>query len=123
MNRKTLFSISTQPVDLCTLKSTLSEDAQQLFDKVCAFIKKRIGLLKTYHVYLYRVVNMNYIKTKFIGERGEMNLQLILAGYTEFPTLDEDAYRLYMSITDSTDAYWFVELLKYELYGLEQEEK
>lgn len=115
MKRETLFTISTQSVDLVTLKSTLSEDNTRLFNKLCCFIRKQIGVLKTCLIHPYRVVNMNYIKTKFIGDKGEFNLQLILAGYTEFPTLEEETYRLYLSITDLTDAYWLIELLKYEL--------
>ncbi|MDO9663848.1 hypothetical protein, partial [Glaesserella parasuis] len=44
------------------------------------------------------------------------DLMMVLAGYTELPTLEQpNTYRLNINVTDTTDAFWLVELLKHEL--------
>lgn len=117
MRRRTLFCINPfQTIDLVTLKQTLSENEQQQINTLCECVHKYIRRVFQVEVYPYRVTNMGYIKLDILGENGQFSLQIVVAGYTEFPRSDSDnSYRRYISVVDSTDAYWLAELLKQEL--------
>ncbi|WP_214645684.1 hypothetical protein, partial [Glaesserella parasuis] len=78
------------------------------------------GTLKYIKTHPYRVTNMNYIRLRLIGiknnQEESFDLMMVLAGYTELPTLEQpNTYRLNINVTDTTDAFWLVELLKHEL--------
>ncbi|MDP8189065.1 hypothetical protein QJU87_04195 [Pasteurella skyensis] len=124
MKRRTLFKISSYHTDIVEVKNSLNETTRSNLDTLIEFIRKKIGSLKSVVPYCYRVTNMNYVKLHFIGtklndneeESTEFHLILVLAGYTEFPLLAlESSTRLNMSVTDTTDAFWLTELLRYEL--------
>ncbi|CAM3803210.1 hypothetical protein ACLS0F_10705 [Avibacterium endocarditidis] len=117
MRRHTLFYINpSQPIDLGTLKQTLSTDVQQQIDTLCECVHHYAGNISKVDVLPYRVTNMGYIKLTIWGDLGQFGLQIIVAGYTEFPNNHTDnSYRRYISVVDSTDAYWLTKVLKREL--------
>ena len=120
MKRKTLFSISPHEPSIVELKKMLSEQQQKQVEALITYIKQRVGTLKYIKTHPYRVTNMNYIRLRLIGiknnQEESFDLMMVLAGYTELPTLEQpNTYRLNINVTDTTDACWLVELLKHEL--------
>ncbi|MDU8924320.1 hypothetical protein RYD26_05255 [Pasteurellaceae bacterium LIM206] len=127
MKRRTLFTISPHYTDITGLKNSLEEAVRERLNALTAFIRGKIGELDNTNgitAYHYRITNMNYIKLYFSGmktventeEASEFHLTLVIAGYTEFPSLElTHSARLTMSVVDATDAFWLIELLRYGL--------
>ncbi|OOS00881.1 hypothetical protein B0187_00890 [Haemophilus paracuniculus] len=119
MKRHTLFQISPHNTDVATLKQTLSAPMQTHYQGLFEQMQRHLGQLVSVSHYVYRITNTNYLKVRFTGVREEVErqfyVQITLIGYTEFPALDENATRANVYLTDTTDAFWLIELLKADL--------
>ena len=134
MKRRTLFTISPHHTDIAELKNALSEEVREQLDRLIEFVRDKVGNLDLSNgitAYHYRVTNMNYIKLRFSGvksvevteEATEFHLMIVIAGYTEFPSLElENSARLTMSVADATDAFWLTELLRHNLINSEMKD-
>lgn len=119
MKRHTLFQISPHSTDVVALKQTLSETMQTHYQGLFEQMRNQLGQLVSVSHYAYRITNTNYLKVRFTGVREEVESQfyvlITLIGYTEFPALDGNATRANVYLTDTTDAFWLIELLKADL--------
>lgn len=119
MKRHTLFQISPHSTDVTTLKQTLSAPMQAHYQGLLEQMQRQLGQLVSVSHYAYRITNTNYLKVRFTGVQEEVESQfyvlITLIGYTEFPALDENATRANVYLTDTTDAFWLIELLKADL--------
>lgn len=119
MKRHTLFQISPHSTDVATLKQTLSASMQEHYQGLLEQMQRQLGQLVSVSHYAYRITNTNYLKVRFTGVQEEVESQfyvlITLIGYTEFPTLDQNATRANVYLTDTTDAFWLIELLKADL--------
>lgn len=119
MKRHTLFQISPHSTDVATLKQALSVPMQEHYQGLLEQMQRQLGQLVSVSHYAYRITNTNYLKVRFTGMRDEVESQfyvlITLIGYTEFPAIDGNATRANVYLTDTTDAFWLIELLKADL--------
>ena len=121
MRRKALFTSSILETLPTSLMDNVNEEYRQPLNNLIDFVKNKIGQFVELSVYYYRVTNTNYAKLKVLGmhEDGsptDFSLSLVLAGYIEIPTADVvDSARFTLTVTDATDAYWFIKLLQASL--------
>lgn len=112
---KTIFQLSAYQTNIQTLKETLAEPHLSHINALVSHCREKVGRLQEVMIHPYRVSQMNYVKVTFIGELGKLTFTVTIAGYTEYPTIQEDASRLNLYVVDTADCYWFIELLKAEL--------
>ena len=112
---KTIFQLSAYQTDIQTLKETLVEPHLSQIKALVKHCREKVGYLQEVLVHPYRVSQMNYVKVTLMGEQGKLTFTFVIAGYTEYPPIQEDSPRLYLYVVDAADCYWFIELLKSEL--------
>ncbi|MDC2825912.1 hypothetical protein BKG93_05965 [Rodentibacter ratti] len=112
---KTIFQLSAYQTDIQVLKDTLVEPHLSQINALLAHCRKKVGVLQDLFIHPYRVSQTNYVKVTLIGELGKLTFTFVIAGYTEYPAITENALRIYLYVVDTADCYWFIELLKSEL--------
>ncbi len=128
--RKPLFTVPPYYSDVETLKKSLSETITEKLSTLVRCIANHLGRFTDSSCYYYRVTNTNYCKVRFFGEKGEntekteestvlekteFDFSIVIAGYTEFPTITPKASRLTMTVCDAVDSYWVLRYLEAEL--------
>ncbi|OOF72448.1 hypothetical protein [Rodentibacter caecimuris] len=112
---KTIFQLSAYQTDIQVLKETLVEPHLSQINALLAHCRKKVGVLQELLIHPYRVSQTNYVKVTLMGEQGKLTFTFVIAGYTEYPPIAENALRIYLYVVDTADCYWFIELLKFEL--------
>lgn len=121
LRRLTLFTV--HPTDSGkTIDELLRDNQREPLGKLTGLIQRYTGRLKTVTQRYYRVVNTNYLKVYFDGERNQENAQppfcltVSLSGFNDIPTGGNAGF-VTISLVDSVDAHWLIELLKANLQG------
>lgn len=118
----TLFTVNPADSEK-TLDELLRETQRESLAKLTSLIQRYTGKVQTVSQRYYRVVNTNYVKVYFDGERNQENAQppfcltVSLSGFNDIPKTDGNAGFLAMSVVDCVDVHWLIELLKTKLQG------
>ncbi|OOF59725.1 hypothetical protein [Rodentibacter myodis] len=112
---KTIFQLSAYQTNIQALKATLAEPHLSQIKALVAHCQRKLGPLQDVLLHPYRVSQTNYVKLTLIGELGKLIFTFEIAGYTEYPVIQAQSFRLHLYVVDAADCYWFIELLKFEL--------
>lgn len=112
---KTIFQLSAYQTDIHALKETLAEPHLSHIKALVTHCREKVGQLQDISIHPYRVSQTNYVKVTLAGDTGKLVFTFVIAGYTEYPAIQDNAFRLHLYVVDSADCYWFIELLKSEL--------
>lgn len=122
LRRLTLFTVNPTDSDK-TIDELLRDNQREPLGKLTSLIQRYTGKVKTVTQRYYRVVNTNYLKVYFDGERNQENAQppfcltVSLSGFNDIPQTDGNAGFLTISVVDCVDVHWLIELLKANLQG------
>lgn len=122
LRRLTLFTVNPTDNDKA-IGELLRDNQREQLGKLTDFIQRYTGRVKTVTQRYYRVVNTNYVKVHFDGERNQENTQppfcltVSLSGFNDIPQTDSNAGFLTISVVDCVDVHWLIELLKANLQG------
>lgn len=122
LRRLTFFGVKPTDTDKAA-DELLQENQREPLSRLVEIIRRYTGFVRHITRRYYRVMNTNYVKIYFDGERNRENglspfcLTVSLSGFSDIPHIDGNAGFLSISVVDCVDVHWLVDWLQAKLQG------
>lgn len=122
LRRLTFFTVNPTDTDK-TADELLRENQLESLSRLVEMIRSYTGFVRHIARRYYRVMNTNYVKIYFDGERNQESglspfcLTVALSGFNDIPHIDGNAGFLTISVVDCVDVHWLIDWLQAELQG------